>query len=37
MYYQALQREMEKDIAVFRKIIEEKDHLKKLVNPSSRP
>ena len=37
MYYQALQREMEKDIAVFRKIIEEKDHLKKLVNPASRP
>ena len=37
MYYQALQQEMEKDIKVFRKIIEEKDHLKKLVNPSSRP
>ena len=37
MYYQALQQEMEKDIKVFRKVIEEKDHLKKLVNPASRP
>ena len=37
MYYQALQVEMEKDFAAFRKTIEEKDHLKKLVNPSSRP
>ncbi len=33
MYYQALQKEMEKDLAAFRKVIEEKDHLKKLVNP----
>ena len=37
MYYQALQKEMEKDLAAFRKVIEEKDHLKKLVNPSPRP
>jgi general secretion pathway protein D len=37
MYYQALQQEMEKDLAAFRKIIEEKDHLKKLVNPTPRP
>jgi len=37
MYYQALQKEMEKDLAAFRKVIEEKNHLKKLVNPSSRP
>ena len=37
MYYQALQKEMEKDLTAFRKVIEEKDHLKKLVNPSPRP
>ena len=37
MYYQALQQEMEKDLAAFRKVIEEKDHLKKLVNPTPRP
>ena len=37
MYYQALQVEMEKDIAAFRKIVEEKDHLKQLVNPAPRP
>ena len=37
MYYQALQLEMEKDIAAFRKIIEEKDHLKEMVNPLLRP
>ena len=37
MYYQALQLEMEKDIAAFREVIEEKDHLKKMVNPLSRP
>ncbi len=33
MYYQALQKEMEKDLTAFRKVIEAKDHLKKLVNP----
>ena len=33
MYYQALQVEMEKDITAFRKVIEEKDHLKQLVTP----
>ena len=37
MYYQALQVEMEKDIAAFRKVIEEKDHLKQLVTPAPRP
>ena len=37
MYYQALQVEMEKDIAAFRKVIEEKDHLKQLVTPVPRP
>ena len=37
MYYQALQLEMEKDIAAFRRVIEEKDHLKEMVNPSTRP
>ena len=37
MYYQALQLEMEKDIAAFRRVIEEKDHLKEMVNPSPRP
>ena len=31
MYYQASEIEMEKDIAAFRKAIEEKDHLKKLL------
>ena len=37
MYYQALQVEMEKDITAFRKVIEEKDHLKQLVTPVPRP
>ena len=37
MYYQALQVEMEKDIAAFRKVIEEKDHLKQLITPAPRP
>ena len=37
MYYQALQVEMEKDITAFRKVIEEKDHLKQLVAPVPRP
>ena len=37
MYYQALQVEMEKDITAFRKVIEEKDHLKQLINPVPRP
>ena len=37
MYYQALQLEMEKDIAAFRKVIEEKDHLKEMLNPTPRP
>ena len=33
MYYQALQVEMEKDIAAFRKVIEEEDHFKTTGNP----
>jgi hypothetical protein len=37
MYYQALQKEMEKDLAAFRKVIEEKNHLKKLIKTSPRP
>ena len=32
-YYQALQNVMEQDISAFRRVIEEKDHLKKLINP----
>jgi len=32
-YYQALQDVMEQDISAFRRVIEEKDHLKKLINP----
>jgi len=32
-YYQALQNIMEQDISAFRRVIEEKDHLKKLINP----
>ena len=37
MYYQASQIEMEKDIAAFRKAIEEKDHLKKMLKPNPGP
>ncbi len=37
MYYQALQVEMEKDIAAFRKVIEEKNHLQQMLNPRPRP
>lgn len=32
-YYQALQNVMEQDISEFRRVIEEKDHLRKLINP----
>ena len=32
-YYQALQNIMEQDISAFRRVIEEKDHLRKLINP----
>jgi general secretion pathway protein D len=37
MYYQASQIEMEKDIAAFRKAIEEKNHLKKMLKPNPGP
>ena len=36
MYYQALQVEMEKDIAAFRKVIEDKNHLQQMLNPNPR-
>ena len=36
MYYQALQVEMEKDLAAFRKVIEDKNHLQQMLNPNPR-
>jgi hypothetical protein len=36
MYYQALQVEMEKDLAAFRKVIEDKNHLQQMLNPGPR-
>jgi len=36
MYYQALQVEMEKDLAAFRKVIEDKNHLQQMLNPDPR-
>ena len=36
MYYQALQVEMEKDLAAFRNVIEDKNHLQLMLNPELR-
>jgi hypothetical protein len=36
MYYQALQVEIEKDLAAFRKVIEDKNHLQQMLNPDLR-
>ncbi|MDP7010622.1 MAG: hypothetical protein QF685_04520 [Verrucomicrobiota bacterium] len=36
MYYQASQVEMEKDIAAFRKVIEDKGHLQEMLKPNPR-